>query len=78
MIVVRGDVHLCGPLLSNTTALCLCFSLAPCLLPAVTNPEVLAIEAALFVQEISQSFGAAGWTDRQHGALIKHIRLVSE
>lgn len=57
---------------------CLCFSLAPCLLPAVTNPEVLAIEAVLFVQEISQSFGAAGWTDRQHGALIKHIRLVSE
>lgn len=45
---------------------CLYFSLAACLLPEVTNPEALAIESVLFAQEISQSFRAAGWTDRPH------------
>lgn len=56
MIFVHGDVHLCSSLLSNTTALCLCFSLDPCLLPDVTNPESLAIEAGLFALAIRQSF----------------------
>lgn len=78
MTVVHVDVHLCCSVLSNAEALCLCFSWASCLLPDVTNPEVVAVGAVLFAREIRQSFRAAGWTDRPHGTLIKHIRLVSE